>query len=304
MAFTYEDIIRITRVPPGTTIDLRKDYDPGFAVPALSDEAARARLEEGVRGLAEWQERLYAADTWAVLVILQGLDSAGKDSTIKHVMSGVNPQGVTVTSFKRPSSEELDHDYLWRHVRALPERGRIGIFNRSYYEEVIVTRVHPDLLAPQKLPPNVPARKLWGQRFTEINNFEHYLTANGIAVVKFFLNISKEQQKRRFLERLGNPEKYWKFSLADIHERAFWDDYLDAYEDLINHTSTSRAPWFIIPADHKKLARIAIAEILSHAIADLRVEFPVPSEEVRKELRLGRKLLEQEDGQDTPGDSG
>jgi PPK2 family polyphosphate:nucleotide phosphotransferase len=299
MAFAYEDLLRITRVPPGKKIDLRKDYDHGFSFSDLTEAAARERLEEGVRVLSESQERLYAADSWAVLVILQGLDSAGKDSTIKHVMSGVNPQGVTVTSFKTPTSDELDHDYLWRHVRALPERGCIGIFNRSYYEEVIVTRVHPDLLTPQKLPATVSTESLWAQRFEEINNFERYLTGNGIAVVKFYLNISKDEQKRRFLERLGTPEKYWKFSLSDIHERAFWDDYLDAYEDLLNHTSTPWAPWFIVPADHKRLARIAVAEILSHALADLHLEYPVPSKEVRRELQLGRKLLEEE-GEENP----
>ena len=301
MAFDYEDLIKMVRVRPGKKMNLRRDHDPGFSAPGWTKETANQRLEEGILRLAEWQDRLYADDRYAVLIVLQALDAAGKDGTIKHVMSGVNPQGVTVTSFKAPSSEELDHDYLWRNMKALPERGRIGIFNRSYYEEVLVTRVHPELLERQKLPPRNTKKGIWKQRFEEINHFEKYLVDNGIIVLKFFLNISKDEQKKRFLERLDLSEKNWKFSTADIREREHWDEYIDAYEELINHTSTERAPWHIIPADHKWVTRLAVAAIIFFTIADLKVAYPKVSEEVKQELVLAKKKLEEEDNGKNPG---
>jgi PPK2 family polyphosphate:nucleotide phosphotransferase len=301
VVFSYKDLMETARVPPGKRIDLRRDFDPGFTAPGWSRETAKERLEEGIRLLAEWQEKLYADDTYALLIVLQAMDAAGKDSTIKHVMSGVNPQGVTVTSFREPSPEELDHDYLWRNMKALPERGRIGIFNRSYYEEVLVTRVHPELLEKQKLPRHIGKEGIWKQRFGEINNFEQYLADNGIIVLKFFLNVSKDEQKKRFLKRLDLPEKHWKFSPADIREREYWEEYIDAYEELINHTSTAWAPWYIIPADHKWVTRLAVAAIISTTLADLKVDYPAASEETEKELALTRKRLEEEDDGKNPG---
>ena len=234
-------------VPPGKKIDLRNDYDPGHIGHFMSKEDAEEAITAGIRLLSLQQDKLYAQDTYALLIIFQAMDAAGKDSTIKHVMSGVNPQGVQVTSFKVPSVEELNHDYLWRNCIALPRRGDIGIFNRSYYEEVLVVRVHPEYLARQHIPPELNDRDLWNRRFDEINNFEKYLTDNGIIVLKFFLYVSKEEQKRRFLQRVEEPDKNWKFSAADIHERAFFEDYMEAYEDMFNHTSTANAPWYIIP---------------------------------------------------------
>jgi PPK2 family polyphosphate:nucleotide phosphotransferase len=294
----------MARVPPGRKIDLREDFDPGFSGGGWTKQAANQRLEEGIKALAEWQDKLYADDTYAVLIVLQALDAAGKDGTIKHVMSGVNPQGVTVTSFKAPSSEELSHDYLWRNIKALPERGHIGIFNRSYYEEVLVTRVHPELLEKQNLPPHPDNEGLWEQRFEEINNFEKYLVNNGIIVLKFFLNVSKEEQKRRFMERLTLAEKNWKFSAADIREREYWDAYLDAYEDLFNHTSTPWAPWYIIPADRKWGTHLAVAAIIYNTLADLKVDYPTVTEEARQELRLARMMLEDEENEVEPDDGG
>ena len=301
MAFDYEDLVKMARVQPGKKTDLRRDHDPGFDPPGWTRKMAMEKLEEGIRLLAEWQEKLYADDTYALLIILQAMDAAGKDSTIKHVMSGVNPQGVTVTSFKEPSLEELDHDYLWRNMKALPERGRIGIFNRSYYEEVLITRVHPELLEQQKLPRHVRKEGIWKQRFREINNFEKYLADNGIIVLKFFLNVSREEQKKRFLKRLDDPDKHWKFSPADIRERDYWDEYIDAYEELINHTSTEWAPWYIIPADHKWVTRLAVAAIIHNTLADLKVDYPAVSEAARKELALARKQLEREGKGKNPG---
>ena len=297
-AFGYRELLEIARVPTGKKIDLRKDFDPGFSPPGWDKETANQRLEEGVQALAEWQDKLYADDRYAVLIVLQALDAAGKDGTIKHVMSGVNPQGVNVTSFKAHSSEELSHDYLWRIIRALPERGHIGIFNRSYYEEVLVTRVHPELLEKQNLPPNIDRARIWKQRYEEINNLEKYLVDNGIIVLKFFLNVSKEEQRKRFMERLTLAEKNWKFSAADIRERGFWDQYIDAYEDLFNHTSTPWAPWYIIPADVKWGTRLAVAAIIYNTLADLGVDYPEVSEEAKRELRLAR--LELEDEADAP----
>src|SRR5512137_1430732 len=292
MAFSYKELIQMTRVRPGEKINLRKDIDPGFSAPGWDKETANQRLEEGIRMLAEWQDKLYADDTYALLIVLQALDAAGKDGTIKHVMSGVNPQGVNVTSFKAPSSEELSHDYLWRNIKALPERGRIGIFNRSYYEEVLITKVHPELLEKQNLPPTTTKKGIWKQRYEEINNFEKYLVNNGILVLKFFLYVSKDEQKRRFLERLDLSEKNWKFSPADVRERQHWDEYIDAYEDLFNHTSTKWAPWYIIPADTKWPSRLAVAAIIHQTLADLNLAYPEVSDAAKKELVAAKKQLE------------
>ena len=264
------------------------------------DDAVR-QLEASVRALSEEQERLYAQDQWALLVIFQAMDGAGKDSTIKHVMSGVNPQGVHVTSFKAPSVTELDHDYLWRSVVALPTRGMIGIHNRSHYEEVIVTRVHPELLTRQRLPHPPTGRDFWKRRFRQINAFEQHLVENGTAVVKFFLNVSKEEQRRRFEERLDKPEKHWKFSLQDVRERAHWDDYMRAYEDLLAHTSTRHAPWFVIPADRKWFMHLAVGRIIVDVVRKLDLRMAKPSQERLRELSEGRRLLMEEGRRTGPG---
>ncbi len=281
-------------VPPGQKIDLRKDYDPGFTADFKNKKAAQKKLEQNIAELAEYQDILYAQDTYALLIIFQAMDAAGKDGAIKHVMSGVNPQGCQVFSFKAPSAEELDHDYLWRSMKRLPERGRIGIFNRSYYEEVLVVRVHPELLDHQKIPP--PAREnIWQRRYEQINAFEKYLFENGVIVLKFFLNVSREEQKKRFLERIDRPEKNWKFCTADVKERGFWDDYQQAYEDCLNHTSTEWAPWFVIPADAKWFTRLAVSEIIVRTLKQLNLRYPEVSEQRRQELQDIRKLLEAED---------
>ena len=280
-------------VPPGKKIDLKRDYNPGFSVKMTKAEAA-AMLQKGIQELAEFQDKLYAQDTYSLLIIFQALDAAGKDGTIKHVMSGLNPQGCQVHSFKGPSAEELDHDYLWRCVKALPERGRIGIFNRSYYEEVLVARVHPEILEKQKLPPEYKDKQIWKRRFEEINNFERYLTHNGTTVLKFFLNVSKKEQKRRFLERVDLPEKNWKFSSSDVKERACWKAYMDAYEDMFNHTSTKWAPWVIVPADTKWFTRLAVAYGIFRTLRRLKPDYPTVSEEHRQELLKAKEMLEQE----------
>ncbi|MCY7283955.1 MAG: polyphosphate kinase 2 family protein, partial [Cyanobacteria bacterium CAN_BIN43] len=260
-------------VKPGTTISL-KDYDPKYTGEFKDKAEAQQKLPEDAERLGAYQNVLYAQSTYALLLIFQAMDAAGKDSTIKHVMSGVNPQGCQVFSFKAPSTEELDHDYLWRSFKALPERGRIGIFNRSYYEEVLAVRVHPELLAAQQLPHVPKGDRIWHQRFEEINNFEKYLDNNGIVVLKFFLNVSKEEQKKRFLERINIPEKNWKFSLADLEVRKFWDDYMYAYEDALSHTSTDHAPWHVIPADHKWFTRLAVADIVCTKLKELNLQYP------------------------------
>lgn len=280
-------------VPTDKKIRL-KDYDPGFTAEFENKEDALTQLREDVLSLAAYQDVLYAQDTYALLIIFQAMDAAGKDGAIKHVMSGVDPQGCQVFSFKAPSSEELDHDYLWRNMRALPERGRIGIFNRSYYEEVLVVRVHPEILNAQRLPPEAKEKNIWKKRFEEINDFEHYLVRNGIVVLKFFLNVSKEEQKKRFLKRITTPEKNWKFSVSDVKERAFWDDYMKAYEDVFNHTSTSWAPWHIIPADHKWFTRAAVADIIVAKLKSLNLKYPVVTEAHRQELLKSKELLENE----------
>jgi len=260
----------------------------------LSEKETRKLLAKGIERLRDQQERLYAQDSHGVLLIFQAMDAAGKDGAIKHVMSGVNPQGCQVYSFKSPSPEELDHDFLWRTSKSLPERGRIGIFNRSYYEETLVVRVHPEYLQKQKLPPQVLSKDIWKQRFEDIVSFERYLTRNGYAIRKFFLNVSKKEQKKRFLERLEMAEKNWKFSLADANERGFWEKYMEAYEDMIRNTATGFAPWIVVPADHKPLARLIVAAAVVDALEDLKLAFPTVSAAQRKELDAARKALESE----------
>ena len=245
----------------------------------------------GVEALAELQDMLYAQDRWAVLLIFQAMDAAGKDGTIKHVMSGVNPQGCQVYSFKAPSAEDLDHDFLWRCMKCVPERGRIGIFNRSYYEETLVVRVHAEFLEKQKLPPELVTKDIWKERFQDIRSFERYLTRNGVVIRKFFLHVSKQEQKRRFLERLENPEKNWKFSANDIKERAFWDDYMKAYEDMIRNTATPEAPWYVVPADNKWFTRIVVAAAVIEALDALDLHYPKVSKEKLKELAAAKQVL-------------
>ncbi len=277
-------------VPPGEKISLRNDFSPSYRPNDLNSDEAEDKLKQGVKKLVTLQDKLSAQNSHSVLIIFQALDAAGKDGTIKHVMSGINPQGCDVHAFKQPSTEELDHDYLWRCTKRLPERGRIGIFNRSYYEEVLVVRVHPELLEKQH-PSFKASSKLWQQRFEEMNNFEKYLTQNGTTVIKFFLNVSKEEQKRRFLERIENPEKNWKFSSQDIVERQYWKDYMKAYEDCFNHTSTKWAPWYIIPADYKPFARLLVSDIISSKLKELDPEYPQLSKQKLKELKSAKELL-------------
>jgi PPK2 family polyphosphate:nucleotide phosphotransferase len=281
------------RVKPGATVTLSRDFDPGFTADFDKDDADKAQelLEQGVALLTEYQDRLAAQDTHALLVVLQGLDAAGKDSTIKHVMSGVNPQWVDVHPFKVPSDEELNHDYLWRYEQKLPRRGMIGIFNRSHYEEVLVVRVHPELLDAEHLPPDHRDPSIWTQRFTAINAWEQYLVDNGIQVVKLFLNVSRDEQRRRFLARIDKPEKNWKFTAADVRERAYWDQYQKAYADVLSHTSTESAPWYVIPADHKWFERIAAAAVIVDALARLDPRYPATTPQQRKELELARRGL-------------
>lgn len=282
-------------VKPGSQISLTRDYDPKYTGSFQSKVDAEGKLEIDLEQLRKYQDLLYAQNTYALLIIFQGMDAAGKDSIIKHVMSGVNPQGCQVFSFKAPSAEELAHDYLWRTAKSLPERGRIGIFNRSYYEEVLVVRVHPELLQKQRLPESLKGEHIWKQRFQEINNFENYLVNNGIIVLKFFLFISKSEQKKRFLERIELPEKNWKFSIDDVKERAFWDEYIRAYEDVFNHTSTAGAPWYIIPADHKWFARLAVADIICFRCQELHLKYPTLDEQHKQQLLEAKAILKQED---------
>jgi PPK2 family polyphosphate:nucleotide phosphotransferase len=294
MASRMEKLLDVLRIPPGKKINLRKDYDPGFTGNWMGKDEAEETLSEGIQLLAQEQDKLYAQDNYAVLMILQALDAAGKDGTIKHVMSGVNPQGVDVHSFKAPAGEELDHDYLWRNFITLPRRGHIGIFNRSYYEEVLVVRVHPEFLIGQKLPPALKDEKIWKRRFEQINYFEKYLVENGIVVLKFFLNVSKEEQGKRFLERATQPEKNWKFSAADMKERERWDDYMVAYDDLLNNTSTERAPWYIVPGDNKWFTHMAVAAVLYNTMKNLNLAYPIVSDEQKKALALASAELEKE----------
>jgi PPK2 family polyphosphate:nucleotide phosphotransferase len=281
-------------VKPGSTISLDKDFDSAYRAEFLNKEDAAVKLKEDIERLAKYQDTLYAQNTYALLIVFQALDAAGKDGTIKHVMSGINPQGCQVFSFKAPSEEELDHDYLWRASKALPERGRIGIFNRSYYEEVLVARIHPEILFKQRLPKEATGERIWRDRFEQINNFEKYLSQNGIVILKFFLNVSKEEQKKRFLERIDRPEKNWKFSANDVKERAFWDNYHKAYQDIFNNTSTKYAPWYIIPADRKWFTRLVVANIIVNKLKDLNLAYPTLSEEHKQELSRAKETLENE----------
>jgi PPK2 family polyphosphate:nucleotide phosphotransferase len=271
-----------------------KDVDPSDTADFKSEDKPRAKqaLAVGVDALCKLQDMLYAQDRWAVLLIFQALDAAGKDSAIKHVMSGINPQGCQVVSFKAPSAEELDHDFLWRCTKQLPERGRIGIFNRSYYEETLVVRVHPEFLAAQKLPPAVVTNDIWDDRFRDIRNFERYLTNNGIAVCKFFLHVSKAEQKKRFLERIDDQAKNWKFSANDVKEREHWDEYMKAYEQTIRNTATSYAPWYAIPADNKWFTRLIVAAAVISILASLDLAYPKVSAEMIKELEVAKRGLE------------
>jgi len=290
----FDKLVRPLLVSPGKKISLKRDYDPGHTAKFVKEGDARKILQRGVQLLAEYQNKLYAQNTHALLIILQAMDAAGKDGTIKHVMSGLNPQGCDVHSFKAPSAEELDHDYLWRSFKVLPERGRIGIFNRSYYEEVLVVRVHPELLEGQHVPPELRNKGIWERRFREINHFERYLVDNGIQVLKLFLHLSKAEQKRRFLERIGRPEKNWKFSASDVKERAFWNDYMAAYEDAFTHTSTKWAPWYIVPADNKWFTRLAVAAIIAAKLQEIDPQYPTVDEEHRRGLAEAKKLLAKE----------
>ncbi len=280
-------------VPPGKKVKLA-DYDPTSTGKFKNKEEATDKLQKDIQRLAKLQDVLYAQNNYAVLVVLQAMDAAGKDGTIRHVMSGVNPQGTQVFSFKGPSAEDLDHDYLWRSFKALPERGRIGIFNRSYYEECLVVRVHPEYLNLQQLPPEAKGKNIWRRRFQEINNFERYLVRNGILILKFYLNVSKEEQRRRFLARINTPEKNWKFSLNDAKERGYWDDYMAAFEDMFQHTSTRWAPWHIIPADNKWFTRAAVADVIITKLKSLDLKYPDVGEEHMKNLLRAKELLESE----------
>jgi len=280
------------RVTDGKAFRL-KDVDPADTLDFGAEDKPRSKeaLAMGIEILAEQQDMLYAQDRWGLLLIFQAMDAAGKDGTIKHVMSGVNPQGCQVHSFKAPSAEDLDHDYLWRCMKCLPERGRIGIFNRSYYEETLVVRVHREFLEKQTLPPELVTKDIWKERFQDIRSFERYLTRNGILVRKFFLHVSKKEQKRRFLERLEDPEKNWKFSANDIKERAFWDDYMDAYEDMIRNTATPNAPWYVVPADNKWFTRVVVGAAIIDALASLKLHYPEVSADKLKELAAAKRTL-------------
>lgn len=286
---------RVYRVTSGSGFRL-KDYDPRDTLSYRSEDKPRSKeaLAAGVRALAELQDRLAAQNLWALLVVFQAMDAAGKDGAIKHVMSGVNPQSCTVHSFKAPSSEDLDHDFLWRNMKALPARGTIGIFNRSYYEETLVVRVHPDFLARQQIPKKLVTKRIWKERFRDIRAFERYLGGNGIVVRKFFLNVSRAEQKRRFLERLDLPEKNWKFSGTDVRERGYWDEYMRAYEDTIRETATKDAPWYVVPADNKWFTRMVIASVLVTALDELDLKYPKVAKDRMSELVKARRALARE----------
>jgi len=280
------------RVDEGRKFRL-KDVDPGDTGGLKSEDKPRAKeaLEIGVGALADLQDKLYAQDRWSVLLIFQAMDAAGKDGAIKHVMSGINPQGCQVYSFKAPSAEDLDHDFLWRCMKAMPERGRIGIFNRSYYEETLVVRVHPEILSGQKVPERLITKRIWKERFEDIRNFERYLTRNGVLIRKFFLHVSKGEQHRRFVERLDNPDKNWKFSSSDAKERGYWDQYMEAYEDMIRQTATPEAPWYVVPADNKWYTRVLVAAAVIDALHSLDLAYPKVDAEKMKDLAAARALL-------------
>ena len=301
MRITMRDLEREFRVKPGRRLRM-KQHDPAWLgnkqLRALAGdelkERAKALIQQNLAQLADVQERLYANDVYSVLVVLQAMDAAGKDGLIKHVMSGLNPQGCQVFSFKRPSDEELDHNFLWRYSRCLPERGRIGIFNRSYYEETLVVRVHPEILSRQKLPPGKRGKGFWQGRYDDINQFERHLSENGTLILKFFLNVSKREQKKRFLERLDRPDKNWKFSVADLEERKFWSDYQDAFEETLSHTSTPWAPWWVIPADNKWVARAIVSAVLIDRMKGLGLKRPQVSDAQREVLAKAKRQLMQE----------
>ena len=290
-----DKLLKRYRVDDGRHFRL-KDHDPADTH-GLKDElkpAAKELLADGVKKLSDLQDILAAQDRWGLLLLFQAMDAAGKDGTIKHVMSGVNPEGVEVRSFKAPSADELRHGYLWRTTKCMPPRGKIGIFNRSYYEEVLIVRVHPQVLENEKLPPSLVTKHLWHERFEDINNSERYATRNGIAVVKFFLHLSKKEQKKRFLERLDNPEKNWKFSSADVKEREYWDAYQDAYEDMIRHTATHYAPWYVVPADNKWFTRLVVSHAIVDALQAMNLRYPKVSSAEKTALAQARKQLENE----------
>ncbi|MSO94344.1 MAG: polyphosphate kinase 2 family protein [Thermoleophilia bacterium] len=287
-------LIAPLRVEPGTKVTLAKDFDPAYKAGFLNKKDGEELLQGGVELLVEYQARLAAQDTWGMLVCLQALDAGGKDGAIRHVLSGINPQGVHVSGFKVPSAEELNHDYLWRYAQRLPGRGEIGIFNRSHYEEVLVVRVHPEILDRQNLPAAAKGKGVWERRYQEINDWEHYLSDNGFKVVKLFLNLSREQQRIRFLKRVDLPDKNWKFSANDAKERAYWDDYQKAFSEMLSNTSTPWAPWYVIPADHKWFARICISGVLAHTLMDIDPQYPKVDAAKLKELAETRVLLEAE----------
>jgi PPK2 family polyphosphate:nucleotide phosphotransferase len=288
------EFIEPLRVKPGSKVKLARDFDPGYKASFLKKKDGAVVLQAGVEVLAEYQARLAAQDSWGMLVCLQALDAGGKDGTIRHVLSGVNPQGVRVSSFKVPSAEELDHDYLWRYAQRLPGRGEIGIFNRSHYEEVLVVRVHPELLDRQKLPASCKGKGVWARRYTEINDWERFLAGNGFKVVKLFLNLSKEEQRIRFLRRVDAAEKNWKFSAADARERKYWDDYQAAFSDMLSNTSTGWAPWYVIPADHKWFARVCVSAVLAHTLMEIDPRYPTVDKARQEDLAETRALLEAE----------
>jgi len=283
---------RSYRITDGKKFRLR-DVDPADTGPLKAEDKPRAKeaLQTGIDALADYQDKLYAQDRWAVLLIFQAMDAAGKDGAIKHVMSGINPQGCQVASFKAPSAEDLDHDFLWRCQKLLPERGRIGIFNRSYYEEVLVVRVHPEILGKQKLPRSLVGKEIWDDRFKDIRAFERYLSRNGVAIRKFFLHVSRGEQKKRFLERLENPDKNWKFSLADAQERGYWKQYMTAYEEMIRETASKEAPWYVVPADNKWFTRVVVAAALIDTLHALDLHYPEVDKAKREELSEARKAL-------------
>ena len=288
------ELIKPLRVKPGSKVDLARDFDPAYKADFVKKKDGADLLRAGIELLADYQQKLAAQETYGVLMCLQALDAGGKDGTIRHVMSGVDPQGVHVSSFKAPSAEELAHDYLWRHARRLPARGEIGIFNRSHYEEVLVTRVHPENLDREKLPEEAKGKRVWERRYREINDWERYLTGNGFKVVKLLLNLSKEEQRTRFLKRIDLPEKNWKFSAADARERQYWDDYQKAFSEMLSATSTEWAPWYVIPADRKWFGRICTAAVLAHTLIEIDPDYPEVSAEERAELLGVKAELEAE----------
>ena len=290
---TASRLVRRFRITDGRAFRLR-DIDPDDTGGFKSKEHAADMLARGLDHLCDLHEKLYAQGTWALLLIFQAMDAAGKDSTIKHVMSGLNPQGCQVFSFKAPSAEDLAHDFLWRTTRCLPERGRIGVFNRSYYEEVLVVRAHPQILARQRLPPAVVSRRIWEERFEDINAFERHMRRSGVVIRKFFLHVSKEKQRQRFLERIEQPAKNWKFSESDVLERARWREYMAAYQDMIRHTATGNAPWYVVPADHKWFTRLVVAAAVAESLAELDLSFPKIGGAKRRELKAARAALERE----------